>query len=350
MRVLIVKTSSMGDVIHTLPALTDAGNAIADIQFDWVVEENFAEIPAWHPRVNKVIPIAWRRWRKQLFSAPTRQDWNQFQKNLRAEKYDLIIDAQGLVKSALCAAFARGVQAGPDWQSARESLAALFYRRKLKVNFQQHAITRMRTLFSLALDYPLPDSVPDYGIDRQTLVTDASAATPYLVFLHGTTWATKHWPEASWLALTQLAQQKGWQVKLPWGNATEQERAQRIAASASNAEVLARQDLIGMARILAGARGVVAVDTGLGHLAAALNVPAVSLYGPTDPKLTGALGAAQVHLSANFPCAPCFSKVCTYPGKGLPSPLKSSSPLYPPCFTTLTPELVWGSLIATLGE
>jgi heptosyltransferase-1 len=350
MRVLIVKTSSMGDVIHTLPALTDAGNAIPDIQFDWVVEENFAEIPAWHPRVNKVIPIAWRRWRKQLFSTATRQGLHEFRQRLRAEKYDLIIDAQGLVKSALCAVFARGVAAGLDWNCARESLASLFYRRKLEVDFQQHAIVRMRMLFSLALGYPLPTSVPDYGIDRQKLVAGASPATPYLVFLHGTTWATKHWPEAYWLALTRLAEQKGWQVKLPWGNATEQERAQRIAANSSNVEVLPRQDLIGMARILAGARAVVAVDTGLGHLAAALNVPGVSLYGPTDPKLTGALGASQVHLTADFPCAPCFSKVCTYPGKGPPSPLKSSSPLYPACFSGLNPELVWGSLIATLAE
>ncbi len=347
MRVLIVKTSSMGDVIHTLPALTDAGNALPDITFDWVVEENFAEIPAWHPRVKKVIPIAWRRWRKQLLTPATREAFQKFRENLRAEKYDLIIDALGLVKSALCATLARGLRAGPNWQSARESLAALFYRRKLEVNFQQHAIIRMRLLFSQALGYELPASVPDYGIDRQKLLLAESAPqAPYLVFLHGTTWATKHWPEEYWLQLTQIANQHGYHVKLPWGNASEHERALRIAAQASDAEVLPRQDLQGMAKILAGARAVAAVDTGLGHLTAALNVPAVSLYGPTDPLLTGALGELQLHLAAQFPCAPCFSKVCTYDGN-LPSDLKSS-PLYPACLVTLTPARVWGSLTTLL--
>jgi heptosyltransferase-1 len=349
MRVLIVKTSSMGDVIHTLPALTDAANAIPGISFDWVVEENFAEIPGWHPAVKKIIPLAWRRWRKQLFSVDTRREFKKFRQILRAEKYDLVIDAQGLVKSALCATQARGLRVGLDFKSARESMAALFYRRTVTVNFQQHAIVRMRSLFSKALGYALPDTVPDYGIDRQTLLTQAEKEKPeipYLVFLHGTTWDTKHWPELYWCQLTTIANQNGFKVKLPWGNDNERERAQRIAAQASNAEVLPRQNLSGMAKILAGAQGVAAVDTGLGHLAAALNVPGVSLYGPTDPKLTGALGAAQLHLGAQFSCAPCFSKVCTYAGN-LPSDLKSS-PLYPACFGSLTPTLVWDSLCTML--
>jgi heptosyltransferase I len=347
MRVLIVKTSSMGDVIHTLPALTDAVNAIPGISFDWVVEENFAEIPSWHPGVKKIIPIAWRRWRKQLLAVPTRRDFLKFRQNLRAEKYDLIIDAQGLVKSALCARLARGMRIGLDFKSARETLAALFYRRTVSVNFQQHAITRMRSLFSKALGYALPDTVPDYGIDRKTLLAAAAVPeAPYLVFLHGTTWATKHWPETYWCQLTNIANENGFKVKLPWGNASEHERAVRIAAQATNAEVLPRQDLSGMAKILAGAQAVAAVDTGLGHLAAALDVPGVSMYGPTDPKLTGALGARQLHLSATFSCAPCFSKVCTYAGN-LSSDLKSS-PLYPACFGALTPTLVWDSLCTML--
>ena len=365
MRVLIVKTSSMGDVIHTLPALTDAGNALPGITFDWVVEENFAEIPGWHPLVKKIIPIAWRRWRKKLFAADTRAELMKFLKNLRAEKYDLIIDAQGLVKSSLCAMFARGERAGPDWKSARESIASICYSRTVTVDFYQHAIVRMRTLLSAALNYPLPTTTPDYGIDRKKLFgTENASLQPYLVFLHGTTWATKHWPEQYWLELTNIANQNGYEVKLPWGNESEHERAQRIASNAPNATVLPRQGLLGMAKILAGARGVAAVDTGLGHLAAALNVPAVSMYGPTDPKLTGALGESQVHLCAQFACAPCFSKVCTYEA-GLPSGGNSEDvvsgkaslsdgpttgslsplyPVYPACFGTLTPALVWSSL------
>jgi heptosyltransferase-1 len=340
MRVLIVKTSSMGDVIHTLPAVTDAVQQYPDIEFDWVVEENFAEIPRWHPAVKKIIPFAWRRWRKNFFAKQTRVEWKMFQRELRAQKYDLIIDAQGLVKSALCARFAKGLHVGPNWNTAREPIAALFYKLSYPVDPSAHAVTRMRTLFSQALGYPLTDTTPDYGIDRRSLLGSDVPIEPYLVFLHGTTWATKHWPEAHWIQLARLAQQHGVKVKLPWGNDAERERAQRIAAGNALAEVLPRQDLIGMAKILAGAKAIAAVDTGLGHLAAALDVPCVSLYGPTDPLLTGALGKSQVHLTAKFPCAPCFNKVCTYEGKG--------SSLYPACFAGMTAGVVWGSLTTLL--
>jgi heptosyltransferase-1 len=341
MRVLIVKTSSMGDIIHTLPALTDAGKAIPGISFDWVVEENFAEIPAWHPLVKNVIPIAWRRWRKQLFSAATRAEWRQFRERLQASSYDVVLDAQGLIKSALFARMAKGVHAGPDWRSAREPWAALLYQRRFPIVREQHAIKRLRSLFSQALGYEQPDSVPDYGIDRGRFLSDVSSEQPYLVFLHGTTWATKHWPETHWLALAKLANQNGFAVKLPWGTATELERAERIAAQCEQVEVLPKLDLLGAATVIAGAKAIVAVDTGLGHLAAALDVPTLSLYGPTDPLLTGALGRSQVHLAVKFPCAPCFGKLCTYPAN-------PPTPQSPQCLPTLLPVDVWGALITLL--
>jgi heptosyltransferase-1 len=347
MRVLIVKTSSMGDVIHTLPALTDAGRALPSISFDWVVEENFAEIPRWHPLVKQVIPVALRRWRKNIFSKLTRQEWQVFRQRLRATHYDLIIDAQGLLKSALLAWSAQGDSYGFDFRSARDPLAALFYQRKFataKVK-EQHAVTRVRHLFNQALGYALPLTMPDYGLDRQQFQRDGIVEN-YLVFLHGTTWPTKHWPEEYWLELAKITGEKGFGVKLPWGNAAEQERAVRIAAACPGAEVLPRLDLQGMAKVLGGARAIVAVDTGLGHLAAALDVPTVSLYGPTNPLLTGALGKSQKHLTAKFPCAPCLSRECTYRGTECSSPL-SPSPLYPvkpPCFAMLPPALVWSEL------
>lgn len=350
MRVLIVKTSSMGDVIHALPALTDAGKAIPGITFDWIVEENFAEIPAWHPLVEKVIPIAWRRWRKNLFSRATHREMCAQLTALRAEKYDLVIDAQGLLKSAFFSLFARGKRSGLDWASARESFASLFYQQKYTVTLEQHAVTRVRSLFAQALGYQMPETVADYGIDRQVLLSDSLPEDPYVVFLHGTTWATKHWPEPYWAELAGLANQAGFRVKLPWGNQAEHERALRIAATHAQVDVLPRLDLAGMAKVLAGAKAVVAVDTGLGHLAAALAVPAVSLYGPTNPAMTGACGKSQVHLAATFPCAPCFSKTCTYDGhlpEDAPSNLKSSS-LYPRCFLTLAPRTVWGVLTTLL--
>jgi heptosyltransferase-1 len=350
MRVLIVKTSSMGDVIHSLPALTDAGKAIPGIKFDWIVEENFAEIPAWHPLVEKVIPIAWRRWRKKLFSKATMTEMGALLKNLRAEKYDLVLDAQGLVKSGFFSLFAKGKRSGLDWSSARESFASVFYNQKHTVSFQQHAVVRARSLFAKALGYALPETMADYGIDRNVLLAGTQPEDPYVVFLHGTTWITKHWPEEYWSELVAYANQAGYRVKLPWGSRPEFERANRIAAGSSQVEILPRLDLVGMAKVLAGAKAIAAVDTGLGHLAAALDVPTVSLYGPTNPALTGACGKSQVHLTATFPCAPCLSKGCTYVGDlpaDAPSSLRSSS-LNPRCFTTLTPGSVWGALSTLL--
>jgi heptosyltransferase-1 len=338
----------MGDVIHTLPALTDAGRAIPSIRFDWVVEENFAEIPRWHPLVDNVIPVAIRRWRKNLLAAKTRAEIRQFCKTVRSAKYDLIIDAQGLLKSLWITRLAKGnLRSGMDWKSAREPLASLFYQRKCSASWSLHAVARLRTLFSQSLEYTLPDSIADYGIDRTRLIGQESSQN-YLVFLHGTTWTTKHWPEEYWCRLAKIANENGYLVKLPWGNDAERNRAERIAASCECAEVLPRLGLVEIAKVLAGAKAIVAVDTGLGHLAAALDVPTVSLYGPTDPVLTGAVGKSQVHLAAKFSCAPCFSRECTFRGDQF---LNTSSPLYPvnpPCFTTLPPEGVWASVAAML--
>ncbi len=346
MKVLIIKMSSMGDVLHTLPALTDAGEAIKDISFDWVVEENFQEIPHWHPLVDKVIPIALRRWRKNMFAKQTREEWKAFKKNLQEREYDLIIDAQGLLKSAFVASFAKGKKVGLNYQSAREPFASWFYKEKFAVAKKQHAVTRVRMLFSQALKYPLEKQMPDYAVDRKRLAPFAHQK-PYIVFLHATTWPTKHWPETYWIELAKLVAAKGFDIKLPWGNPAEKERAERIAATCSAAEVLPKLSLQAVASVLVSASGVVAVDTGLCHLAAALNVPTVSLYGPTNPELTGALGQSQKHLRVNFPCAPCFGRDCTYQQKNQP-PLYPS-PLNPPCFTTLPPDLVLGELAKLLS-
>lgn len=357
MRILIIKTSSLGDVIHALPALTDASQKFPAIIFDWVVEENFVDIPRWHPQVRKVIPIALRRWREKIISYDTFTEWRKFYNELRAEEYDFIIDAQGLLKSAFIARFARGIVCGFDAHSAREAGAALFYQRKFSVAKRQHAITRVRELFSHVLGYILPATAPHYGIDKTAFV-DQPTTEHYLVFLHGTTWTTKHWPEEYWVELAKLTQQKGFLVKLPWGNRREHERAQRIAMSCAGVEVLPQLGLREIAHLLAGAKGVVAVDTGLGHLAAALDVPTVSLYGPTHPALTGTLGQSQAHLAAKFPCAPCLGRECTYQGRSSPIseltlPVYSKqfyppSPLKPPCFTTLFPAAVWEALETVL--
>ncbi len=327
MRVLLVKTSSLGDVIHTLPALTDAHRAIPGIQFDWVVEEGFAEIPAWHPAVAQVIPVAIRRWRKHPLQTLRTGEWRRFKARLRETRYDLVIDAQGLLKSAWLTRYVKAPVAGFDRDSIREPLASRFYDRCYAVPQDQHALERVRQLFAQALGYSIPEMIADYGLDRSQLATPGEQ--PYLLFLHGTTWPSKHWPEAYWRQLAERMSEFGWAIRLPWGNAEEKARAERIAQGLPSASVLPRLNLGGVAKVVAGARACVAVDTGLGHLAAALDVPSISLYGPTLPGRVGAYGRSQVHLCAPGPNA----------GKG---------DRHKPCFDGLSAEHVASELKALL--
>lgn len=330
MNVLIVKTSSMGDVIHTLPAISDAVRAIPSIQFDWVVEEAFAEVPAWHPAVRRVIPVAIRRWRKHLWQCLSSGEWSRCRAALRQEHYDLVIDAQGLVKSAFLTLQVPAPVAGFSRDTVREPLAALTYRHRYAVPTAQHAVERTRELFARALGYTKPDTAPDYGIDRQRFGTPATP--PYVLFLHGTTRADKHWPDPYWHSLCKLVCETGLAVKLPWWSDAEHRRARHIAEAHPNAEVLSRTHLAGMAAVLAGATAVVAVDTGLGHLAAALGVPSLSLYGPTSPAKVGAYGPHQYHLQAK-----------DFTLGGLPR-------VEPAVFAPLAPAIVFSQLQTVLAD
>ncbi|MBW5894346.1 lipopolysaccharide heptosyltransferase RfaC [Pectobacterium polaris] len=295
MRVLIVKTSSMGDVLHTLPALTDAMQAIPGIQFDWVVEEGFAQIPSWHPAVSRVIPVAIRRWRKSWFSAPIRQERAEFTRQLRQYRYDAVIDAQGLIKSAaLVTRLANGKKHGLDCKSAREPLASWFYNYRHPISRQQHAVERIRELFAASLGYKQPAERGDYAIAQRFLSQPPEDANRYLVFLHATTRDEKHWPEAHWRELIALLASSGQHIKLPWGAEHEHQRALRLAEGFPHVEVLPRLTLQQVAEVLAGAKAVVSVDTGLSHLTAALDRPNITLYGPTDPGLIGGYGMNQV--------------------------------------------------------
>lgn len=336
MRVLLVKTSSLGDLIHSFPALTDATRALAGIRFDWLVEESFAEVPAWHPAVDEVIPIAFRRWRRNWRQAWRRGDLAAFRQRLRQTPYDLILDAQGLVKSALPACLAKGPRAGFDRRSAREPLSAWTYQRRYAVVRELHAIERLRRLFALALGYPMPADPPDYGLNFSS---DQAAGVQRLVFLHGTTWPSKHWPEPYWADLAQIATQEGFEVVLPWGDPDDRLRAERIIKAAGVGELLPRQGLTEMAGTLASAAGAVGVDSGLAHLAAAVGVPAITLYGPTRTDLTGALGPHQRNLAADFECAPCMRRDCEYRG---------SSAVEPACFEAMDPARVFASLRAQM--
>ncbi|WP_340616637.1 lipopolysaccharide heptosyltransferase RfaC [Xenorhabdus entomophaga] len=299
MRVLLVKTSSMGDVLHSLPALTDAKKHFPDIQFDWVVEEGFAQIPTWHSAVENVIPVAIRRWRKNWFRKDIREERTLFRKQLQQHQYDAIIDAQGLLKSAfLVTRLAHGPKHGYDKKSIREPIASFFYDHHHAVSKQQHAVERIRGLFADSLGYKKPSEQGDYAIARHFLNQQTEHQGHYLVFLHATTRDEKHWPENHWRQLIAELQTTGMRIKLPWGAEHEHQRALRLAEGFSHVEVLPKLTLAEIAQILAGARAMVSVDTGLSHLTAALDRPNITLFGPTDPGLIGGYGKEQHSLKS----------------------------------------------------
>lgn len=315
MRILLIKMSSMGDVFHTFPALSDVQQNLPGLVIDWVVEKSFSEIPKWHPVVDKVYPIELRKWRKTLLKKQTREEIKAFFEEVNQTQYDLIIDAQGLLKSAWVARKVNAKTAGYDWQSAREPLATLFYQYKYPVAKEQHAILRLRQLLAQSLDYQLAENVPiAYGLNTQAwskpnMVTEKFAEQDYWVFLHGTTWETKYWPEDYWIELLQKANALGKKVILPWGNQEEQQRAVRIASTTESDNVWVPNEMLSlndMAKTLKNAQAVVSVDTGLSHVAAALEVLMVVLYRVTDPKLVGADGAQVTRLES--PCAPGYIK------------------------------------------
>lgn len=290
--ILLIKTSSLGDVVHNLPVVSDVRAALGEVAIDWVVEAVFSAIPAMHPGVRRVIPCELRRWRRSWLARATREAWRGFVADLRRERYDFVIDTQGLLKSAIVARAANGRRVGLDWKSSREPLR-LFYDRVFSISRALHAVERNRRLAALALGYEVRGPA-DYGIQTQAATAAWLPQRPYVGFLHGTSHPRKLWPEPEWLALGRALAAAGYALVLPWGSALEHERAQRLAAALPAARVAPRLSLADAAQVLAGARAVVGVDTGLSHLAAALGVPVVGIYGATDPQTTGLHAAGPV--------------------------------------------------------
>lgn len=286
--------SSLGDVVHTLAAVTDAARAIPDIRFDWVVEESYTQLAAWHPAVHRVIPVALRRWRKSFFSTLASGEWQRFRRDLRSDRYDLVLDSQGLFKSAWIARQARGPVAGRSIRTAREPGAALFYSRRYAVPQRGPEVEQARDLFAAALGYTKPNQPAEFGLHREKF-EKSPIAGPYCVCLHGAAWQTKLWPEKSWVALGTAIRSRGVKVLLPWGSEAEKDRAGRIAERCGG-EVLPRLDMGKITPVLADAQFVVGLDTGLTHLAVALGVPTIALYGPTTPVYGAVRGARLINL------------------------------------------------------
>jgi len=282
--ILFIKTSSMGDVIHHMPAMTDAQKARPGARLTWLVEEAFAPLVALHPAVAAVIPVAWRRWRKSLYAPATLAEIAGSLRAIRAQRYDEIVDSQGLLRSAVIARFAHGRRHGYDASSIREPLASLFYDRCYSVSRALHAVERNRALSGGALGYA-PQGAPDFGLARARY---AAPGARYAVFLHATARPSKEWPLTDWIALGRAL--PALDLVLPWGTEAERARSERIASQLPRARVPERTPLDRMARLIAGAQFVVGVDTGLMHLAAALGVPLVAIFAGSIPSLTGPVG------------------------------------------------------------
>jgi heptosyltransferase-1 len=297
-RLLVIKTSSLGDVVHALPAITDVATQASAWSIDWVCEEAFADIPGLHASVDRVIPCAIRRWRRSWASASARAEIAALRATLHATPYDVVLDLQGLVKSALLASFARGDRHGYAWKSAKEPLATLAYAHRHAVPWGQHAIARNRQLTAAALGTD-PSPPPRYGLVIEP--TERVASDPYVVALHATSREDKLWPEAHWRALLQQLSNDGVRAVLPWGSDAERARSLRLALDVPGASVPGRMPPRALARLFAGAHAVVGVDTGLAHLAAATGAPVVCLFAATDPVLTGVIGerSSAINLGGN---------------------------------------------------
>jgi heptosyltransferase-1 len=295
--ILFIKTSSLGDVVHHMPAVTDARHHRPDARLTWVVEEAYAPLVRLHPGVDAVIPVASRRWRAKLGDPATWREIGRFRRTIRETSYDAAVDTQGLLRSAAIAQGVRGVRHGYDVASIREPLACLFYDVRHRVEWGAHAIPRNRMLCGLALGYA-PAQPLDFGLDRRAIAR--KAASPYGVLIHATAQPRKEWASAHWIAVARGLRDRGLDVVLPWGSDAERARSEEIAAaSAAEARpnlVPDRRPLDEVAALIAGASLVVGVDTGLVHVAAALGVPLVAIFIGSEPGLTGPMGSGPIEV------------------------------------------------------
>lgn len=285
-RILIVKTSSLGDVVHNLPVVTDMQRAYGPGHFtvDWVVEEAYADLPRMHAGVARVLPVALRRWRKDWLGDAARRERAAFRELLNQQSYDVVLDTQGLMKSALLARLARlnpdGLRVGASWNTVREPLASLLYHKRFPLDTELHAVERLRGLAAAALGYPVVGA-PDFGLSVAHQPFDWLPHPAYAVLLFATARSEKRWPLDHWAVLGRRLAATNTITVLPWGSSNELDTARKLAEQIPDAIVAPALGLASLGALLGGARVVVGVDTGLTHYAAALGARVVTLFNAT---------------------------------------------------------------------
>jgi heptosyltransferase-1 len=291
-RVLFVKLSSLGDVIHHLPAVTDLAEKRPDAHIAWAVEEAYADLVALHPSVSEAIPVALRGLRRSPFAPSGWRRMARARHAIRSRFWDFVIDTQGLAKSAVVARFARAPTFGLDAKSAREGFAARMYDVKIHVPRDLHAVERNRRLVGEVFGY-VPEGAARYGLLRPDGPPEWAPRGRYVVMLHAASRAAKRWPDERWIALGKLLASQDHVAVFPGGTAAERASARRLAAAIPGAIAAPVMSLVEAAALLAHAAGAVGVDTGLTHFAVALDVPTVGIYCATDPAFTGLHGGAH---------------------------------------------------------
>jgi heptosyltransferase-1 len=288
MKILLVRVSSLGDVLHNLPIVADILRHHPGAQIDWVVEEGYVSLVRLNPHVRKVIPFALRRWKKGLKDKAVRAEVRAFFRDLRAERYDYVFDTQGLIKTGLVMAAARvrpggqkiGMANGTE-DSGYEGASRIFHSRSIPVALRTHAVERGRVVAAAAIGYAI-DSPPDFGLPAPALDADPAQrpawmpAGDYAVFFHGTARDAKKWAPANWIALGQALAPLA--ILLPWGSPKEKEEADHLAAALPNARVLPKLSMMDAVELARHATLAVGVDTGLTHIAAAFVRPTVEIY------------------------------------------------------------------------
>jgi heptosyltransferase-1 len=323
LNILIVRVSSLGDIVHNMPVLSDIHHHFPDAKIDWIVEEAYTDLVGLNPHVRTIIPIALRRWRKRLWSVSVRAEIAAFYRRLCAVQYDLILDTQGLLKTGLVMQLARlapgGKRAGlanATEDSGYEPLSRLFHTMSVPVALRAHAVTRGRAVAAAALGYTAVNEV-DFSLQIPTISPSSSwrELDRYAVFFHGTAGADKQWPIASWREVAAILAARAMPIMLPWGNLEEYARALRIAAQLPNVQVLSALSLMDAIALAQGAALVIGVDTGLTHVAAAYNRPTIELYIASPCWKTEGYWSPQIINLGDTGAVPSVAEVVTAIGR-----------------------------------
>jgi heptosyltransferase I len=334
-KVAVVKLSSFGDLLHTLPTITDLHAKIRGVEITWIVDQSLAAIPAWHPGVARVIPVPLRQLKAQRSLRQRLRTYGQMRALLRQQHFDLILDLQGLWKSAWLARLSSGEIHGLGAHAIRERGAHWLYHRGHHLAPDMHVITRSRQLAAMACGYSIDIDQVNYGIEATCTPQPRS-----IFFAHGTTWQSKHWPDEHWQALAQLAVAAGFHIKLTYGNDQEAVRAKKIHQVAPGSiTLIPKGSLAVLKEHLVQTQGIISVDTGLFHLACALGLPGLALFGASNPRRVSGLKPGQRYLASSRACHPCNKRQCAL-----------SEATFAPCLQECTPRQVLRAYQAVLAQ